>query len=1210
MRMTKLAVVVLASMVIAANLTAATTYYVRPGGSDSNCSGLADANDPGTGSAPRSCAFSSPRGCISHMGSGAGDSCLIHGGTYTGSCSGDSESAVFEFRGKGGTSANYAVVKGFDGETATVCVGSGTTCTYGYTGCRAIGLRNTTSYLRFENLHVVGTLGIGASDAAGAVHHITVTKNDLEGGGSVCDGNYAAMRVEAAGNIQIDHNYIHDLVLGGCGDTRLSGIKMFQTKDNVIEYNTVRAGNGPALRWGVDFKQCIQGAIVRYNLFKTGMAAWNVQSGCYAGGVAGGDHFYGNIVDCREPGSCRSGVDSGGVNTSNEVFDHNTFVNVSFSIWSEDSSRVTGVTFRDNIVQDPSSADMSNENAAILAGNWGNRSGYVFDNNAYDPGGRWYGDTTYTTLSSWSSAFGSGQETHSQAVHCTFQDFANGDFHITGGPCKTASSTGQELGVYGAATCVGHQCGTSTTCGNGTVEAGEQCDGSNLNGQTCQSLGYSGGTLACNSGSCTFNTSGCTTAPPPAPTALQASAVSYSEVDLSWTDTSSNETGFKVDRKTGATGTWAQIGTTAANVSTYRDLTVNGSTPYTYRVSSFNAGGDSADSNEASATTPAPPGPSTGLMGYWKFDEGSGTTAGDSSGNLNSATLVNGTTWTSGKVNSALSFDGVTNYAQVTDSPSIDLGSQGTIVAWIKRGSTGAWGSIVSKGTANSNSSQNYAMEFNTANQLEMKIGNGSSANVLATPALTDTANFHQVAFVWNGAQLVSYLDGVQNGTGTQTLTPTSNGAVLLIGQYSPSGSNQDPYRGVVDEVRIYNRPLSSQEILDLYNGAGGGTDTTPPVRSNGAPTGALPVGTTQTTLSLTTNENATCKYGTTPNTAYASLPSTFSTTGGTSHSTAVSGLQNGGNYNYYVRCQDVAGNSNPDDYLITFSVSSGTPTGALECSNWRTSHPEWIWCDDFEDDASLEANYFDVTRNNGGLGVSTADSYGGSHSLRFHYTQGQEGAGWMWRSFGRSPVQQMSDPSTDFQEVWYRFYIKMAPGWTGNPQKVTRTVGFYASDWSEFFMAHFWQDQNPTANGTSIDPVSCTSGSNPVCVGYNDFAHMTWLGYRNGVTAIYAPAEVGQWRCLEAHVKLNTAGQSNGVQEYWIDGVLQASRSDLNFRGSYTGYGINAIQLEGFWNGGAAATEDKYYDNFVISRQRVGCGAGPGTNPDDVRNLQRTDKR
>jgi len=56
--------------------------------------------------------------------------------------------------------------------------------------------------------------------------------------------------------------------------------------------------------------------------------------------------------------------------------------------------------------------------------------------------------------------------------------------------------------------------------------------------------------------------------------------------------------------------------------------------------------------------------------------------------------------------------------------------------------------------------------------------------------------------------------------------------------------------------------------------------DTTPPLRSNALPNGTLPFGTTQTTMSLTTNENATCKYGANPNTAYASMPNTFTTTG------------------------------------------------------------------------------------------------------------------------------------------------------------------------------------------------------------------------------------------------------------------------------------------------------------------------------------------
>ena len=95
-----------------------------------------------------------------------------------------------------------------------------------------------------------------------------------------------------------------------------------------------------------------------------------------------------------------------------------------------------------------------------------------------------------------------------------------------------------------------------------------------------------------------------------------------------------------------------------------------------------------------------------------------------------------------------------------------------------------------------------------------------------------------------------------------------------------------------------------------------------PPVRMNRQPTGVLPAGTSQTNLSLTTDESATCRYATTAGVAYGSMPNTFSSTGGTAHSTLVSGLVDGTSYSYYVRCQDGTGNANPDDFVITFSVA------------------------------------------------------------------------------------------------------------------------------------------------------------------------------------------------------------------------------------------------------------------------------------------------
>jgi hypothetical protein len=100
-------------------------------------------------------------------------------------------------------------------------------------------------------------------------------------------------------------------------------------------------------------------------------------------------------------------------------------------------------------------------------------------------------------------------------------------------------------------------------------------------------------------------------------------------------------------------------------------------------------------------------------------------------------------------------------------------------------------------------------------------------------------------------------------------------------------------------------------------------SDTTPPARFNGSPSGSIPAGTTQTTMSLATNENATCKFATNAGTAYSSMTNTFSTTGGTNHSVNITGLQNGQSYNRYIRCIDSSGNANTDDFTISWSVAN-----------------------------------------------------------------------------------------------------------------------------------------------------------------------------------------------------------------------------------------------------------------------------------------------
>ena len=129
---------------------------------------------------------------------------------------------------------------------------------------------------------------------------------------------------------------------------------------------------------------------------------------------------------------------------------------------------------------------------------------------------------------------------------------------------------------------------------------------------------------------------------PAAPSSLAASAPAYNQVNLTWVDNSSNETGFKVERSTDNLN-FTQVGPTlGANATAYSDTSVSAATLYYYRVKSTNSGGDSTPSNVASLTTPNQP-PDLGAIGDKTGTEGTLITFTATSSNPNQS--VTTTTW-------------------------------------------------------------------------------------------------------------------------------------------------------------------------------------------------------------------------------------------------------------------------------------------------------------------------------------------------------------------------------------------------------------------------------------------------------------------------------------------------------------------------------------------------------------------------------------
>ncbi len=205
---------------------------------------------------------------------------------------------------------------------------------------------------------------------------------------------------------------------------------------------------------------------------------------------------------------------------------------------------------------------------------------------------------------------------------------------------------------------------------------------------------------------------------------------------------------------------------------------------------------------------------SNGLIGLWHLDEGSGSVAGDTSGNDNGGILINGPEWTSGRINGALRFDGIDDAVEISTS-NLDA-SGGTVALWT------------------------YAEDFSGvrylfghavgtwSDRIQLYVDNGSLCLGLGDSHAqhTDIENlalqrWYNIALTWDSGNYVVYVDGIAKATGSYTGLSTLSD-LADIGNTGNTSYREEVFNGIIDEVRIYNRALTVDEVMDIFNETGG----------------------------------------------------------------------------------------------------------------------------------------------------------------------------------------------------------------------------------------------------------------------------------------------------------------------------------------------------------------------------------------------------
>jgi hypothetical protein len=300
--------------------------------------------------------------------------------------------------------------------------------------------------------------------------------------------------------------------------------------------------------------------------------------------------------------------------------------------------------------------------------------------------------------------------------------------------------------------------------------------------------------------------------PIPAPPLLTSPANSAREISitptLTWS-TTEHATTYNLQLSTSSNFSSFVSNVSGIKTTSFKTPKLLNNIIYYWRVAAVNQKGTSSWSQVRSFTT-------NSLVGYWKMDEGSGTTLIDHSGNGNNAQRSSTTNWTwvTGKSGQALLLNkSIVQYGGVPHNSTINISRQITISAWI-RPVDKLGRQIISKGGVDG-----YELLTLKSGKMEFRFNRESNGSTYSLVSIkdypSDGTTWLHVTATFDGTKSTIYFNGVQDNSKTYSATTIrTNTTELQIG--ARKSTNQ--WSGALDEIRLYNRALTATEVSKLPN--------------------------------------------------------------------------------------------------------------------------------------------------------------------------------------------------------------------------------------------------------------------------------------------------------------------------------------------------------------------------------------------------------